>query len=73
MIRVNIKNFHPRTVRSSWDDNSWIMGQSWCEASGMELWGSGDAEMLMITNKDFSVSLSEHHLEELKNLLLMRA
>jgi hypothetical protein len=49
------------------------MRQGWCEASEMELLGSGDAEMLIIINKDFSVSLSEHHLQELKTLLLMRA
>lgn len=73
MMRVNIKNFNPRTVRSSWDDNSWTMRQGWCEASEMGLLGSGDAEMLIIINKDFSVSLSEHHLQELKTLLLMRA
>ena len=73
MIRLSIKNFHPRTVKASWNDEAWHMKQHWGENSGIELWGSGEAQTLMIVNKDFSLSLSEEHLEELKIVLLQRA
>ena len=73
MISLNIKNFHPRTVKASWNDDAWRMNEQWGENSGIELWGSGEAQTLMIANKDFSLSLSQRHLEELKTLLLQRA
>ena len=73
MISLRIKNFHPRTVQTSWDDEHWRMTQHWGENSGIKLWGSGEAQTLMIVNEDFSLSLSNGHLEELKTLLLQRA
>lgn len=73
MIRLSIKNFHPRTVKTSWNDDAWHMKQHWSEKSGIELWGSNEAETLMIVNEDFSLSLSNEHLKELKTLLLQRA
>ena len=68
-----IKNFHPTTAKPNWDNNAWCMKEYWGKKSGIEVNGHGKDQIIFIFNENFSISLCDGHLEELKTALLQRA
>lgn len=72
MISVVLNNFHPKIVKAMWNDESWIIKNSWTKSSSIELYGTVGNERLMIFGDDFTVILDDKHLDDLKTQLLVR-